>query len=157
MCNIEKDLKHLNLSKDILYKVYDMYRTITLRTNKIYRSNLRRSILYACLNLTYIKEGIYQPLDISDSDLSIGLKIVKIYIPEYRMIHETVEYYIFLFSRKLNLQAHVPEFLQTYSLHKKDGNKKQVALDIIYRWLNCKVKISKNELYNKLILSIKHT
>jgi hypothetical protein len=150
MSNIDKDLKHLNLSKDILYKVDNMYKLITLRTGKIYRANLRRCILYACLNLTYIKEGIFQELDISNGDLSNGLKIVKLYIPEYRMVHETVEYYLFLFSKKLNLQHNAEEFVNIYAKDKKDGNKKQIALDIIYKWLNTKIRIPKNELYHTI-------
>lgn len=150
MCNIEKDLKHLNLNKDIFYKVEDMFRTITLKTKKTYRSNLRKSILYACLNLIYLKEGIFQDLNIDNKSLSTGLKIVKLNIPECRMICETVEYYLNLFARKLNLH---PNDLTHLLPADNKGNKKQIALDITYRWLNSKVKISKNELCKTLNLN----
>ena len=54
--SLKEDLKNLNLDDNIFSSVFRMYRQGA--ENNIYRSKLRKSILYVCICMAYKERGI---------------------------------------------------------------------------------------------------
>lgn len=149
MNNIKSDLKRLNLSDNMLNQICDIYIKITKQTG-IYRAKARLSVLYSIVNLLYIRDGIYERFAIpslTNKDLCNGYKIIKIYVPEFRNVHEDVKGYITAFTIRLNIQHRLTEILSTYveGMYSLPNNKKQIARHIVYKWISERTKITKKE------------
>lgn len=133
MNSIKTDLKHLNLDQKMINDVYNMYKLIVERSGKFYRTKNRKEILYACVNLLFIQQGVLQRQIVTSS---LGIKTIKTYISEFRMVQETVYDYIADFSLKLNIDK--TNIINNYDLLKDRisiTNNKMIASYCVYEWL----------------------
>jgi hypothetical protein len=113
---------------------------------RVFRSKLRRSIIFACVYLTCVRNRVTECRDnlarhfqLELKDALEGMRIVKMKVPVLRMVDEDTYYFINTLCRKLRFPytQRVLNFydVQRSSIRKYSGNHEVVAAVMVYMWI----------------------
>lgn len=172
--SILKDVENMGFSENIVNKANDLYQSVT--NDQIYRGQIRKSIIFACVFHAYKISNNYQPHDILMKAFGIskkssikGLRIVNLKIPKdykIQMSYITPEHLIHEIFSKFSIaqsdisQKRKDEVIELYNKIKNKSSKlnrartQSVAASLIFYYIKLNnIDISLKDFAKKVDLS----